>query len=160
MTTAIIPGSFDPVTNGHVDIMQRSTQMFDRVITAVMHNSSKKPLFSLEEKLELLRISTEGIDNLEIKTFDGLLAEFARKEGATVLVKGLRSVTDYEYEIPMAVMNREINTELETIFLPTSPQYRVLSSSIIKEVARFEAVPNGFVPPAVAEALKQKLSER
>ncbi|PTL39726.1 pantetheine-phosphate adenylyltransferase [Alkalicoccus saliphilus] len=156
MTTALIPGSFDPVTNGHVNIIERGTKMFDKVIVGVLHNSKKNPLFSLDEKQELLKSATAHLENVEITTFDGLLIDFAAEKGVSVLLKGLRSVTDFEYEGPMAVMNRRMNSSIETVFLHTDPDYASISSTLIKEVAKYDALPEGFVHAQVKAALKRK----
>ncbi|SDN24495.1 pantetheine-phosphate adenylyltransferase [Alkalicoccus daliensis] len=156
MTTAMMPGSFDPVTNGHIDIMERGAGMFDKVIVAVLHNCRKKPLFTLEEKIHFLKEGTSHIENIEIASFDGLLIDFAIEKEASVLLKGLRSITDYDYEAPMAVMNKRIAADIETVFLHTNPEFASLSSSLVKEVAKFNALPAGLVPGLVEEALKDK----
>lgn len=160
MTTALIPGSFDPVTNGHVNIIARGTSMFDKVIVAVLHNSKKNPLFTLEEKKELLKEATSHLNNVEITSFDGLLIDFAAEKEASVLLKGLRSVTDFEYEGPMAVMNRKMNSGIETVFLHTDPDYASISSTLIKEVAKYDALPEGFVHEKVKLALKRKFGHK
>ena len=137
MTTAICPGSFDPVTVGHVDIIRRARKMFDHVIVAVLVNPTKNPSFSLEERIGLLKRATKEIDGLEIVGFDGLLADYARTRKATVLVKGLRAVSDFEYEFQMSLTNKKLNPELETVFLTTSAENMYLSSSIVKQIAMF-----------------------
>lgn len=156
MKIALIPGSFDPVTNGHIDIIERGTKIFDQLIVAVMHNSSKKPLFTLEEKIDLLQTSTAHLSNVKISSFDGLLVDYARKNNVSVLLKGLRSSSDYEYEAPMAVMNQRIDENIETVFLHTSPHYSSVSSSIVKEAAKYHALPEGLVPEEVEKALRLK----
>lgn len=156
MKIALIPGSFDPVTNGHMDIIERGANIFDQIIVAVMHNSSKKPLFSLEEKLALLQKSTHHLENVKTTSFDGLLIDFARENNVSVLLKGLRSISDYDYEAPMAVMNQRIDSNIETVFLHTSPAYAAVSSTIVKEAAKYQALPQGLVPDAVEKALLTK----
>ncbi|WP_147802424.1 pantetheine-phosphate adenylyltransferase [Alkalicoccus halolimnae] len=156
MTTAMVPGSFDPVTNGHVNIIERGTRMFDKVIVAVLHNSKKSPLFTLEEKVKLIKIATSHLERVEIEAFDGLLIDFAEEQGADVLLKGLRSVTDYDYEAPMAVMNRKMNNEIETVFLHTDPHYASISSTLVKEVSRYDSLPEGLVHEEVKDALRNK----
>lgn len=155
MTTALCPGSFDPPTNGHADVIARALRVFDRVVVAIIDNPSKKALFSVEERRDLLRhIHGEAI---EITSFSGLLVDHVRDMRADVVVKGLRTVDDYEYENQMAQMNRHL-TEMETVFMPTSPEYSFISSSLVKEVARLGGSMSGLVPDVVENALKERLS--
>jgi pantetheine-phosphate adenylyltransferase len=158
MITAIYPGSFDPVTNGHLDVAGRAVKLFDRLIIAVAHNSEKRGLFSPEERVDLIRRSTGDLRNVEVVAFDGLLVDFAAKCGASAVVRGLRAVTDFEYEFQMALMNKKLRPELETVFLASCEAYTYLSSRVIKEVARLGGDVSGLVPAAVAEALGEKLS--
>ena len=149
MKTAIYPGSFDPVTLGHYDIIERSSQIFDRLIVGVLNNSAKSPLFSVEERVKMLKDVTKELPNVEIKSFDGLLIDFARENQAQVIVRGLRAVTDFEYELQMAQMNRVIAPEIDTLFLTTNLKYAYLSSSIAKEVAMYGGDISAFLYPAV-----------
>ena len=160
MTTAICPGSFDPVTVGHVDIIRRARKMFDHVIVAVLVNPTKNPSFSLEERIGLLKRATKEIDGLEIVGFDGLLADYARTRKATVLVKGLRAVSDFEQEVQMAMINSKINPDLDTVFFPSSEKYTYLSSSVAKELARYHANLDEFLPREIIDDVKNKLEIR
>lgn len=157
MKTAICPGSFDPVTHGHLDIIRRAATLFDRVIVVVMTNSSKQPLFSKEERLDLLRRSTVGMDNVEVDSYGGLLAEYARLKHADVIVKGLRAMSDFEYEFQMALTNRKLNPEAETVFLTTTAEHMYLSSSLVKQVAGLGGDINGFVPDCIIQDILKKI---
>lgn len=157
MKTAICPGSFDPVTVGHMDIVRRASKMFDRVIIAVMVNPSKRPSFTIEERIELLSRVMVDIPNVDIVGFDGLLAEYAREQNATAIVKGLRAVSDFEYEFQMALTNKKLNPELETVFLTTSAENMYLSSSIVKQVAQFNGDISAFVPPCILDDIRARL---
>jgi pantetheine-phosphate adenylyltransferase len=159
VTVALCPGSFDPPTNGHVDVIERSARHFDGVCVAVIANPSKKPLFSLEERTELLKEILAHLDNVEITSFDGLLVDFARDRGLSVVVKGLRAVSDFEYELQMAEMNSTLLPGLDTIFVTAKPAWAFLSSSLVKEVARFGGSVEGLVPPVVAKALLDRYQE-
>jgi len=156
MRRAIYPGSFDPVTNGHLDIIERARKLFDEVIVAVAHNDEKQPLLSLKERLDLLRETAGKIDNVRIAQFKGLLVEFARAEKAGAVIRGLRAVSDFEFEFQMALMNRKLDAGVETIFLMPKDEYTYLSSRIVKEIARLGGDVSGFVPPAVANTLSKK----
>jgi pantetheine-phosphate adenylyltransferase len=158
MRRAIYPGSFDPVTNGHLDVIERARKLFDEVIVAVAHNDEKQPLFSLEERLDLLRETAGRIDNVRIAEFGGLLVEFAKAEQAGAVIRGLRAVSDFEFEFQMALMNRKLDAEVETIFLMPKEEYTYLSSRIVKEIARLGGNVSSFVPACVAEALGRKCS--
>jgi pantetheine-phosphate adenylyltransferase len=157
MKTAICPGSFDPVTMGHLDIVRRAANMFDHVVVAVMVNPSKQPSFTLEERIDLLKRATVGIPRLELVGFDGLLADYARERQAAAIVKGLRAVSDFEYEFQMALTNKKLNPELETVFLTTSAENMYLSSSIVKQVAQFGGDISNFVPACILEDIKERL---
>lgn len=146
MRTAIYPGSFDPVTLGHLDIIRRAAAVFDHLVVAVMHNQNKAPMFTTEERMDFLRRTTSTLPNVEIACFDGLLADYARQQGACAVVKGLRAVSDFEYEFQMALANRKLNPELDTIFLMTSAEYMYLSSSVVKDIATHGGSVAGFVP--------------
>ncbi|MEX1164674.1 MAG: pantetheine-phosphate adenylyltransferase [Nitriliruptor sp.] len=152
---AVVPGSFDPVTMGHLDIVERVASRFDRVVVAVLENPRKAGLFSVEERLELLRAETEKHDNIEVDRFQGLLVDFCAANDLDVIVKGLRAVSDFEYELQMAQMNQRMG-EVETLFLSTSPEHSYLSSSLIKEIARWGGPLTGTVTPAVEAALRAK----
>lgn len=156
MGIGIYPGSFDPITNGHLDIITRSAKLFDKLIVAVLSNPRKTALFTVDERIEMIRESVKDIDNIEIDSFSGLLIDFARLKKAKVIVKGLRAVSDFEYELQMALMNNKLDSEIETIFIMTSSKYSFLSSSIIKEVSSFGGCVRGLVPPIVEKRLKQK----
>ena len=153
--TALCPGTFDPVTNGHLDIIERAAQRFDALVVGVLDNPSKQPLFSVEERVSLLKEVTHGLGNVEIASFSGLLVEYAKTRGIGVVVKGLRAVTDFEYEIQMAQMNHALG-DIETLFMTTAPQWSFLSSSLVKEVARFGGDVSSLVPPLVAERLRER----
>ncbi len=156
--SAICPGTFDPVTNGHLDIIGRVSQRFDRVVVAVLENPAKAPLFGVEERVAMLKEACADLPNVEVDSFSGLLVEFARTRGAHVIVKGLRAVSDFEYEIQMAQMNLRISGgEVDTLFMPTHPNWSFISSSLVKEVASFGGDVGGLVPPAVQERLAEKL---
>lgn len=157
MKTAIYPGSFDPVTNGHLDIIHRSAEIFDHLIVAVSINRSKKPLFTVEERIHLIEKVTKDIKNIEIVTFDGLLADYAKKRDAKVIIKGLRAVSDFEYEFQMALLNKSLNPDTETLFMATSQNYSFLSSSIVKEIGALGGDLNGLVPELIIDEIKQKL---
>jgi len=159
MRRAIYPGSFDPVTNGHLDVIERARKLFDEVVVAVAHNDEKQPLFSLKERLDLLRETAGKINNVRIADFDGLLVEFARAERAGAVIRGLRAVSDFEFEFQMALMNRKLETAVETIFLMPKEEYTYLSSRIVKEIARLGGNVSAFVPAPVATALKNKLQK-
>ena len=150
MRIAIYPGSFDPVTLGHLDIIRRASGLFDRLIVAVMHNQNKKPMFSVEERMEMLR------RNVEIESFGGLLADYARRKNACVLVKGLRAVSDFEYEFQMALANRKLNADLDTVFLMTSSEYMYLSSSVVKDIAVHGGSVAGFVPDEIVQDIVRR----
>ncbi len=154
--TALCPGTFDPVTNGHLDIIERAGQRFDAVVVGVLDNPAKQPLFSVEERVQMLKEVTSGMPNVSVTSFGGLLVESAKSLGADVVVKGLRAVTDFEYEIQMAQMNHAL-AGMETLFITTSPAWSFLSSSLVKEVARFGGDVSGLVPPIVAKRLADKL---
>ncbi len=154
---AICPGSFDPVTLGHIDIIKRASKMFDKVIVAVLVNPGKKPSFSITERMELLREVTEELDKVEITSFNGLLAEYAKEKNAVAVVKGLRAVSDFEYEFQMALTNKKLNPELETIFLTTSAKYMYLSSSMVKQVASFGGDISDFVPACLYDKIYNRL---
>lgn len=156
MRIAIYPGSFDPVTNGHTDIIRRAAGMFDKLIVGILNNSSKSPLFSVEERMEILRMVCADFDNVEVKTFGGLLVDFAHQENAKVIVRGLRAVTDFEYELQLAQTNRVVSPDVDTIFLTTNLKYSYLSSSIVKEIASYGGNINEFCDPRVVEAVHSK----
>ena len=156
MRIAIYPGSFDPVTLGHLDIIRRASGLFDRLIVAVMHNQNKKPMFSVEERMEMLRRTTAGLPNVEIESFGGLLADYARRKNSCVLVKGLRAVSDFEYEFQMALANRKLNADLDTVFLMTSSEYMYLSSSVVKDIAVHGGSVAGFVPDEIVQDIVRR----
>lgn len=156
MITALIPGSYDPPTNGHVDVVERCANIFDRVVVAVVTNPSKAPLFTAEERMELLRRCCAPWDNVEVGAFHGLLVDYAAEVGADVIVKGLRAVSDFDYEMQMSQMNRRL-TGIVTFFLATKPEYGYLSSSLVKEVARLGGNVDELVPGPVALALKERI---
>ena len=160
MRRAICPGSFDPVTMGHLNIIRRAAAMFDEVIVCVMFNSAKQGLFAPEERVELLKKVTEGIPNVKVDCAAGLVAEYAREHGARILVKGLRAVSDYESEMQMAMLNYKLNHQLETVFLYTSPKYSYLSSTVVKEMARYGADLTGLVPKQIVDDVHNKMRER
>ncbi len=159
MGHAIVPGSFDPVTFGHLDIIQRASTIFDRVTVAVVANRAKAPLFSIEERTEMLREVCSDLGNVAIGSFEGLLVEYARECGATVIVRGLRAVSDFEYELQMAHMNRHLSPDVETVFMMTGTEHSYLSSSIVKEIARLGGSVEGLVPKSVRERLRQKVAQ-
>ncbi|MCR4428950.1 MAG: pantetheine-phosphate adenylyltransferase [Caldiserica bacterium] len=160
MTKAIVPGSFDPVTFGHLDIIQRAKRLFDQVIVAVLENQSKTFLFSLEERVEMLREVTKDLPGVSVDFFSGLLVTYMKKVNARVIVRGLRALSDYEYELQMALTNHELDEEVETIFLASSARYSFLSSRMVKEVASMGGRISDFVPPFVEEKLRNKFKER
>jgi pantetheine-phosphate adenylyltransferase len=155
--SAIYPGSFDPVTNGHLDIVERGRSIFDRVVVAVSVNQDKNPLFTIEERIEMLRDVTRQWDNVEIDQFDGLLVDYATSRGASVILRGIRAVTDFDYEFQMALMNRRLAGSIETVFLVPAEAYEYLSSSLVKEVASLGGTVSGLLPLLVEELLSAKL---
>jgi pantetheine-phosphate adenylyltransferase len=156
MKRALTPGTFDPITAGHLDVISRASQLVDEVIVAVAASPNKKPLFSLDERVALAKQATRNLGNVKVVPFDGLLVDFAEKMGVTILVKGLRAITDFEYEFQMTAINYQINRAIETIFIMSPPQYMYLSSSIVREIASLNGDINGFVPECVKEALLKK----
>jgi pantetheine-phosphate adenylyltransferase len=158
MAKAVYPGSFDPITNGHLDIIRRGTKIFDRVVVGVLVNEEKQPLFSDAERVEMIRETTSELPNVEVLTFSGLLVTFMKEIGSTVVVRGIRAVSDYEYELQMALMNREISPEAETLFMVPSVEYTYVSSRLIKEVFRLGGDVSRLVPPTVLGRLESKLS--
>jgi pantetheine-phosphate adenylyltransferase len=157
---AIYPGSFDPVTNGHLDILQRGMKLFDKIIVAILTNPGKKFLFTLEERIEMLEASMKNFSNIEIGTFDGLTVDYAAKRNAQAILRGLRALSDFEYEFQMALMNRRLNREVQTIFLMTGMRWIYTSSSIIKEAAQFGGSISGMVPPVVEKRIKEKFARK
>lgn len=155
---AIYPGSFDPITNGHLDVIQRAARLFDEVIVAVAFNEQKHSLFQVDERVDLLRETTSGIPNVSVSRFDGLLVDFARSQGASAVVRGLRAVSDFEFEFQMALMNRKLEPGIETIFMMPAEKYTYLSSRIVKEIARLGGNVDAFVPESVAATLRQKFA--
>ena len=160
MITAVYPGSFDPATYGHLDIIKRASISFDRVIVGVLHNSAKSPLFSLEERVKMLKEVTKDLPNVEIIPFDGLLVDFAEQIGADVVIRGLRAITDFEYELQMSQTNQRMKPDIETMFLTTSIEYSYLSSTTVREIAAFGGDVSQFVPEAVEIALREKMKEK
>lgn len=156
---AVYPGSFDPVTYGHLDIIQRAAKQFDRLIVAVLNNSSKSPLFTVEERTDLLRDVTQHMDNVEVDSFRDLLVNYMHIKQAHVIIRGLRAISDFESELQMASTNRNLNDDIETFFMMTNPRYSFLSSSIVKEIASFHGHVTDLVPDTVEKALKQKYGE-
>jgi pantetheine-phosphate adenylyltransferase len=157
VTTALCPGSFDPPTNGHIDVIERGARLFDRLVVAVVANPAKEPLFTAEERVEMLREALIHVGNAEVAGFDGLLVDFAHESGVEVVLKGLRALSDFEYELQMAAMNAAIAPGLDTMFLTAKPSWAFLSSSLVKEVARHGGPIEDFVPPGVARALGRRL---
>lgn len=156
MRTAVYPGSFDPITNGHLDIIERASRVYDKLVVGVLNNANKKPLFTVDERIDLIKSVTSHIPNVEVDSFDGLLVDFAKSKGAEVIVKGLRTVTDFEYEFQMALLNKALNPEYETMFLMTDTKYSYISSSMVKELAGFHGDLTGLVPYEIISKIKQK----
>jgi len=158
MRTVIYPGSFDPLTNGHLDVIQRASKLFDKVIVAVAHNERKKPLFSLQERVHLVSEAIKHIPHAEADSFEGLLVDFVEKRGGQAIIRGLRAVSDFEFEFQLALMNRKLNERIETIFMMPKDTYTFLSSSIVKEIAALGGDVSSFVPAHVQAALKAKIA--
>jgi pantetheine-phosphate adenylyltransferase len=157
--TAVYPGTFDPVTLGHLDLAERGRRHFDRLVIAILRNEGKEPLFSVEERIGLLREAVAGWDNVAVESFDGLLVDYARSIGATMILRGIRAVTDLEYEMQMAMMNRQMYDALETVFMVPSETYSYVSSRLVREVARLGGSPSDLVPPNVARALARRFGK-
>lgn len=153
---AVCPGSFDPVTYGHLDIIKRGARVFDRVFVAVLNNRNKDPLFTIAERAELLKMVTSDLPNVEVDSFSGLLVEYARSKNARVILRGLRAVSDFEYEMQSTSINKNLDDEIDTFFMMTNNQYSFLSSSIVKEIAKYHAPVSDFVPEPVEKALHEK----
>ncbi|MDP4109015.1 MAG: pantetheine-phosphate adenylyltransferase [Bacillota bacterium] len=160
MRTAVYPGSFDPVTFGHVDIIERASKLFDTLIVAAMVNREKMPVFSVEERILMLKKVTAHFDNVKVVKFDGLLADFARENGADTIIKGLRAISDFEYEFQMAMVNKKLNRSLDTVFLMTGEKYMYLSSRVVKAVGSFGGDLSEFVPQEIAGEVAEKLLSR
>lgn len=158
MKKAIYPGSFDPVTLGHLDIIERSAKLTDHLIVGVLMNNTKSPLFSVEERVNMLKEVTSHIPNVEVVSFSGLLVDFAKQQGVSIIVRGLRAVTDFEYELQMSQTNRIVSDDIDTIFLNTNLKYAYLSSSVVKEIARYGGDISKFVPECIIEKVREKYS--
>jgi pantetheine-phosphate adenylyltransferase len=160
MKIAIYPGTFDPITNGHLDILERAMKLFDRVIITIARNSAKEPLFTEKERLAMIKEAVRSYKQVEVDSFDGLLVEYAQKKQATAIVRGLRAISDFEYELQMALMNRRLNHDMVTVFLMPHEKYTYLDSSIVREIARHQGEVKDFVPPNVYRKLKVKMDQR
>lgn len=156
----IYPGSFDPITNGHLDLIERSLRLVDRLILAILVNAEKKPLFSVSERMEMMRQVVDGRDSVEVCTFDGLLVDFAAARGAHLIIRGIRAISDYEFELQMALMNRRLRPELETVFLMAGEAYSFISSRLVKEVISLGGNISGLVPRVVEARLKERFLEK
>ena len=157
MKVAVYPGSFDPITNGHLDIIERGAKIFDKLIVGVLINVDKKGLFTIDERVELIKKTTQQFKNVEVVSFHGLLVDFVKEHNASVILKGLRAFSDFEYEFQMALMNTKLDPSTETLFMMTSSQYSYLSSSAVKQVSRFNGNLDGLVPKVVEESIKKKM---
>jgi len=157
--TALYPGTFDPPTNGHVDLIQRGAKLFDHLTVAILNNREKNPLFTVEERVEMLKEVTGTLANVSIATFEGLMVEFARRQGASAVLRGIRAISDYEYEFQMALMNRRLAPEIETVFLQPAGRYSFVSSRMLKEVFSFGGDVTGLVPPNVLKRLRGRISK-
>lgn len=155
---AICPGSFDPITNGHVDIISRGAKIFDEVVVTIFNNSSKKPLFTIEERIDLIKQSVSHLPNVRVDVSDGLLIEYAHENNACAILRGLRAISDFEYEMQITSMNKHLAKNIETLFMMTNNKYSFLSSSIVKEVAQYHGDITGLVPEVVEKALKEKFA--
>lgn len=157
MKTAIYPGTFDPITNGHLDIVDRAVKLFDKVIITIARNLEKKPMFTEEERLDMIREAVKPYKNVEVDSFDGLLVHYARTKQASAIVRGLRAISDFEFETQMALMNRKLDSKVETVFLMPNEKYTYLNSSIVREIAKLKGDVTEFVPPVVRLSLERKL---
>ena len=155
MSTAVFPGSFDPVTTGHVDLIRRASRMFDRLVVGVLVNSAKQPLFSKEERVAMLREITANQDNIEVSSFEGLLVDFVKEQHADAIVRGLRTPGDFEYELPLAQANHKLSVQADTIFLASAPEYSYISSSAVRELIRYQADMSGYVPETVLRYMRE-----
>ena len=160
MRIAIYPGTFDPITNGHLDIIERAIKLFDTVIVTIARNSSKNPLFSDKERLEMIREVVKDLKQVEVDSFDGLLVNYAKKRNATAVLRGLRAISDFEYEFQLALTNRKLNDSFESVFLMPSERYTYLNSTIVREIARLGGDVSDFVPPIVKKAFDKKFKTR
>ena len=156
---AIYPGTFDPLTNGHLDLIARGAKIFSHLVVAILNNSEKQPLFSVQERVEMITETTREFDNVSVSTFDGLLVEFARQQQAQALLRGIRAISDYEYEFQMALMNRRLAPQLETVFMMPAEKYSYVSSRLIREVFRLGGSVEGLVPPTVVERMRSRISK-
>ena len=156
--TALYPGTFDPPTNGHVDLITRGSKLFGHLTVAILNNPGKNPLFTVEERVEMLTEVTSSLDNVSVATFEGLMVEFARKQGATAVLRGIRAISDYEYEFQMALMNRRLAPEIETVFLQPAGRYSFVSSRMLKDVVSFGGDVSGLVPPNVLKRLRDRIT--
>jgi pantetheine-phosphate adenylyltransferase len=156
---ALYPGTFDPPTNGHVDLIQRGSKLFEHLTVGILKNPVKNPLFTVEERVEMLKEATSALGNVSIATFDGLMVEFARRQGATAVLRGIRAISDYEHEFQMALMNRRLAPEIETVFLQPAGRYSFVSSRMVKEVFSFGGDVSGLVPPNVLKRLRARISK-
>ncbi|MEW5807701.1 MAG: pantetheine-phosphate adenylyltransferase [Acidobacteriota bacterium] len=157
---AVYPGTFDPITNGHIDIIDRGSSIFDEIIVAILRNPEKQPLFSIEERIQMIEKAIAGFPNVRIETFDGLLVDYAEKIGAKVIVRGLRAISDFEYELQMAMMNRRIKSNLETVFMMPCESYSYLSSKLVREVAELGGKLTGLVPAEVEKRLQERFRSK
>lgn len=159
MRIAVCPGSFDPITNGHLDIIKRAAKIYDKVIVGVLNNSAKNPVFTAEERREMINTVIKDIPNAEVEIFSGLMVDFAKNKGAAVIVKGLRTVADFEYELQMALLNKALDPDFETVFMMTDTKFSYISSSMVKEVAKYNGELDGLVPSPIIDIIKRRFGD-